>query len=282
MHSTAFIIKTTALIFLMAMLFSCSIEKRRYMDGYHIQRLSTNKEIPNDGESAPFSKKEHISISTTETDTVVFIQDTESKISKDVFVDPAIIDSIISPDTTAKNQYSVPFSPKKLFKKSSKNSLAGMGFAATGFGTTSIMTFALEEFFAALPFFSALFLLLGGLLLGLWIYALITRISLRKKMKSQPAKGEGFKNYTHESSKLYFPKLDMVSAGLLYCFVLIFVTSALTLFFIFLSPDGLEFPQKMIAILGYTAIAIQLLLIAFCAYKIWKFTQASRNSRIDR
>jgi hypothetical protein len=74
----------------------------------------------------------------------------------------------------------------------------------------------------------------------------------------------------------------MVSAGLLYCFVLIFVTSALTLFFIFLSPDGLEFPQKMIAILGYAAIAIQLLLIAFCAYKIWKFTQASRNSRIDR
>jgi hypothetical protein len=252
------------------------------MDGYHIQRHSTNTEKSNDGESAPFSKKEHISISTTETDTVVFIQDTESKISKDVFVDLAILDSIISPDTTAKNQYSVPFSPKKLFKKSSKNSLAGMGFAATGFGTTSIMTFALEEFFAALPFFSALFLLLGGLLLGLWIYALITRISLRKKMKSQPAKGEGFKNYTHESSKLYFPKLDMVSAGLLYCFVLIFVTSALTLFFIFLSPDGLEFPQKMIAILGYTAIAIQLLLIAFCAYKIWKFTQASRNSRIDR
>jgi hypothetical protein len=261
---------------------SCSIEKRRYMDGYHIQRLSTNKEKSNDGESAPFSKKEHISISTTEIDTVVFIQDTESKISKEIFVDPAILDSIISPDSTAKNEYSVPFSPKKLFKKSNKNALAGMGFAATGFGTTSIMTFALEEFFAVLPFFSALFLLLGGLVLGLWIYALITRISLRKKIISQQKEGESLQHYTHESSKLYFPKLDITSAALLYSFFLIFAVSALTLFFIFLSPDGLEFPQKMIAILGYTAIAIQLLLIAFCAYKIWKFTQASKNSRIDR
>ena len=34
---------------------SCSIEKRRYMDGYHIQRHSANTEKSNDGGSAPFS-----------------------------------------------------------------------------------------------------------------------------------------------------------------------------------------------------------------------------------
>lgn len=271
-----------AIISLSAMLFSCTIEKRRYMNGYNIQPLSNNKEKTNDKRTAPFLKNEPLSISTTETDTTTFIQASENKTCSDVLVTTTFLDTIISPNDSIKNEYSVPFSPKKLFKKSSKNAVAGLGIAALGYGTTTVMTLTLEEFFAALPFFNVLFILLGALILGLWIYALITRISLRKKIIAQQEEGETLNHYTHESSSMNFPKLDRVSAGLLYTLYLMFVAAALTLFFIFLSPDGLEFPQKMIVLLGYSAIVIQLILIAFCAYKIWKFTQATKNSRIDR
>lgn len=282
MRNSAFAIKLMAIISLSAMLFSCTIEKRRYMNGYNIQPLSNNKEKTNDKRTAPFLKNEPLSISTTETDTTTFIQASENKTCSDVLVTTTFLDTIISPNDSIKNEYSVPFSPKKLFKKSSKNAVAGLGIAALGYGTTTVMTLTLEEFFAALPFFNVLFILLGALILGLWIYALITRISLRKKIIAQQEEGETLNHYTHESSSMNFPKLDRVSAGLLYTLYLMFVAAALTLFFIFLSPDGLEFPQKMIVLLGYSAIVIQLILIAFCAYKIWKFTQATKNSRIDR
>jgi hypothetical protein len=282
MRYSAFIIKTTALIFIAALLFSCTIEKRRYMNGYNIQRLSAHKPASNNSGPDQFSIKDLPSNSMAELDTTGFIQVSETKITKDVFITSAILDTLISAVDTMKNEYSVPFSPKRLFKKSSKNAAGGLGLAAAGVGTTSIMTFSLEEFFAALPFFNVLFILLGALVLGLWIYALITRISLRKKIIAQQEEGETLKHYTHESSSINFPKLDRVSAGLLYTLYVMFVAAALTLFFIFLSPDGLEFPQKMIVLLGYSAIAIQLILIAFFAYKIWKFTQATKNSRINR
>ncbi|MFM1998063.1 MAG: hypothetical protein RL204_10 [Bacteroidota bacterium] len=282
MRYSAFIIKTASLIFIAALLFSCTIEKRRYMNGYNIQPLSNNKEKTNDKRTAPFLKNEPLSISTTETDTTTFIQASENKTCSDVLVTTTFLDTIISPNDSIKNEYSVPFSPKKLFKKSSKNAVAGLGIAALGYGTTTVMTLTLEEFFAVLPFFNILFISLGAVLLGLWIYALIIKISLRKKTSAIQKDTEDLKHYTHESSSMNFPKLDRVAAGLLYTLYLMILASILTLLFVFLSPDGLSFPQKMIVLLGYSAIAIQLILIAFCAYKIWKFTQATKNSRIDR
>lgn len=284
MISTRLIRAVFLLIILCSCFVSCTVEKRRYMDGYHIQSLPIHQKSPkNNPAETRLSEKQVAHTFISQDDSCNVVSDSREKDYARAEASITLLDSAIVPHTLNGETEDIPISPKKIFRKATRNSLAGLGLSATGYGTVKLMGFFIEDIAAIWSFAATLFLILAALILVLWITNLIRKKRLLKQAKEGGYNPQLENSFTTKSdSKIYFSALDMTALGFLYALSLILTISIFAFLFAILNYDGAEVPIKLIATLGISAIFIQLVLVLFCIYKISKLASALKNSRVNR